>query len=703
MQKRGKWAKTVEGYGEILKQVLSDSGMPLVSSSRVELCRIIPPVCDPLPSPEKALERVVRLALHKLDFFDPQRTRERGSPLFELPELAVPPGPDEAPDEGEDDAPPEVSGDRHYWGLGFGEPERLEAFIANDRWEIGWGPDSKNPAGKRAWDRFCRIKPGDWVVIKGYGGSHNLKVHYVGEVTGVDEAAQALALRRLDLPSYSGMAPSGSGAGAWRDTVVPIRRPDVIAELFGEELEVAAPEIETYAERGPRNIILYGPPGTGKTYRISTEFQKRFTRRLDDDRPQLNQDDYIASLTWFEVLMLALDELDQAVVSDLMAHRFVKAKYAASSSKAPLRARIWGTMQSHTVKESTTVNYAQRSGELVFDKSPESVWRFEPKRPESLTELRAQLDAVREANAKRTYSRDFTFVTFHQSYAYEDFLEGLRPALHDEDSEGGIAYQLEDGIFKTAVRHAIRLAGWEGTIDDLCRAPRGERAKLFKGAPPYALFIDEINRGNVASILGELITLLEEDKRLGENHEVIVTLPYSKSRFGVPPNLHLIGTMNTADRSVEALDSALRRRFTFLECAPDPSVVDFELPGRIHIGRLLRTINRRVAKLLDRDHMIGHAYFTGLQDDGDLDDLKAIFSNKVIPLLREYFFGDWGQIGLVLGSEFVKRIDAEAAFAKFDHEAFDELTDRPIYELTPPGNWTNRSFRRIYGDEAEDD
>lgn len=700
MAKRGKWVKTTEGYGELLKQVLSDSGMPLVSSSRVELCRIIPPMCEPVPSADKAFERVVRLTLHKLDFFDPQRTRERGTPLFELPEISEVQGESEGSD-GDDDAGERASADRHYWGLGFGDQESLKDFVANDRWTIGWGPDAKKPAGKRAWDRFCRIQPGDWVAIKGYGGTHDLVVHYLGEVTSVDQDERTLALQRLDIPLYRGKAPSGSGAGSWHDTVVPVKRPDVIADLFGEELEVAASESDA-EERGPRNVILYGPPGTGKTFKISTEFQKKFTRRLDEGRPKLNEDEFIAGRTWFEVLMLALDELDTATVDELRHHRFPKAKHAAGTGKTPLSNRVWGTMQSHTVKESTTVNYAQRSGELVFDKSEDSIWRFEPKRPESLRELRAELDAVRAANAKRTYSRDFTFVTFHQSYAYEDFLEGLRPVLGDE-SEGGIAYALEDGVFKTAVRNAIRLAGWEGSIDELCAATQGERAKLFAGAPPYALFIDEINRGNVASILGELITLLEEDKRLGETHEVIVTLPYSKSRFGVPPNLHLVGTMNTADRSVEALDSALRRRFTFVECAPDPNVVDFELPGGIHIGQMLRTINRRIAKLLDRDHMIGHAYFTGLREDGDLDDLKAVFANKVIPLLREYFFGDWGQIGLVLGSEFVNRIDAEVAFAKFDHEAFEELTDRPIYELTPASNWTNRSFRRIYGDEAEDD
>ena len=173
----------------------------------------------------------------------------------------------------------------------------------------------------------------------------------------------------------------------------------------------------------------------------------------------------------------------------------------------------------------------------------------------------------------------------------------------------------------------------------------------------FVLIIDEINRGNVSQIFGELITLVEEDKRLGTDEALEVTLPYSKEKFGVPPNLFIIGTMNTADRSVEAIDTALRRRFSFEEMPPKPELVAIEgklksqngFLDNIDLPLLLNTLNKRIEKLLDKDHQIGHSYFMSVLS---FKDLKSTFQNKIIPLLQEYFFGDYGKIGLVLGKDF---------------------------------------------------
>lgn len=205
---------------------------------------------------------------------------------------------------------------------------------------------------------------------------------------------------------------------------------------------------------------------------------------------------------------------------------------------------------------------------------------------------------------------------------------------------------------------------------------------------PYVLIIDEINRGNVSQIFGELITLIEDDKRLGKDEALEVTLPYSKEKFGVPSNLHIIGTMNTADRSVEALDTALRRRFSFEEMPSKPELIategklknsNGEING-INLVELLKIINKRIEKLIDKDHQIGHSYFISV---ASLEDLKHSFQNKIIPLLQEYFFGDYGKIGLVLGKGFFEEPITENSdlFASFYDYDGSEFEDRSIYHL----------------------
>src|SRR5690606_35547532 len=181
--------------------------------------------------------------------------------------------------------------------------------------------------------------------------------------------------------------------------------------------------------------------------------------------------------------------------------------------------------------------------------------------------------------------------------------------------------------------------------------------------PPkkHVLIIDEINRGNVSAIFGELITLLEEDKRKGNKEQTEVTLPYSKDKFSVPNNVYIIGTMNTADRSVEALDTALRRRFSFIEMQPNPNILLDSEYQDVNLKQLLETINQRIEILIDKDHQIGHSYFIGIQN---LDDLKLVFKDKIIPLLEEYFYGDFGKIGLVLGSNFIYQEENSAKFPK---------------------------------------
>ena len=211
----------------------------------------------------------------------------------------------------------------------------------------------------------------------------------------------------------------------------------------------------------------------------------------------------------------------------------------------------------------------------------------------------------------------------------------------------------------------------------------------YADAPRFVLIIDEINRGNVASIFGELISLLEDDKR----GRLRVTLPYSKEDFTVPPNLYVLGTMNTADRSVEALDTALRRRFSFQELAPQPQLLRENVAG-VSLRALLAAINERLETLLDRDHRLGHAWLLPVTS---LDELRDAFSRRIIPQLQEYFYGHWGRMGQVLGSGFVRHVaSATRLMPGFDDEGSDHAEPQPRYELTSPRDWTAATFQQLY-------
>lgn len=262
-------------------------------------------------------------------------------------------------------------------------------------------------------------------------------------------------------------------------------------------------------------------------------------------------------------------------------------------------------------------------------------------------------------------------VTFHQNYAYEDFIEGIRPVLNKEKN---IDYELRRGIFTQ--------------IADVASEQPNRR---------FVLIIDEINRGNIAKIFGELITLIEDTRRIGGDDQTKVTLPYSGDLFGVPKNLYLIGTMNTADRSIQLLDTALRRRFSFEESMPDPrhEKISRDIKG-IDCTKMLATMNDRINKLLDREHQIGHTYLMGVDD---IDRLAKSFQNHIFPLLQEYFFDDWTKIRAVLGE------NAFVSVQEMNSRLLDPyVEDDRIYDRLPKCDdaWLDPSeYRKIYEGQSE--
>jgi 5-methylcytosine-specific restriction protein B len=219
----------------------------------------------------------------------------------------------------------------------------------------------------------------------------------------------------------------------------------------------------------------------------------------------------------------------------------------------------------------------------------------------------------------------------------------------------------------------------------------------------YVFIIDEINRGNISKVFGELITLIEPAKRIGELEEIKVQLPYSQTEFGVPGNVYLLGTMNTADRSIARIDTALRRRFQFIEKLPEPRYLEnIEVEG-VDLSRMLTIMNRRIEALYDREHTIGHAYFIPLTSESPFSSLSHIFRNAIIPLLQEYFYDDYGKIRMVLGDhnknadeQFVMNKPIEA-FELFGHASGYNLDQEGTFEINDKAFSLPEAFRKIYG------
>ena len=369
------------------------------------------------------------------------------------------------------------------------------------------------------------------------------------------------------------------------------------------------------------------------------------------------------------------------------------------------------------------------------------------------------------------------FITFHQSYGYEEFIEGIKPKMNETDNSK-LEYRIEDGVFKkfcisadpsciltdhkvTGDSESISVSNPTGvdlTLGQINQTENNEAVTEGNDKPKeedkneesqahetddntqktivenndnaknkdsnnFVFIIDEINRGNISKIFGELITLIEPNKRLGGKEETRARLPYSGDRFGVPSNVYILGTMNTADRSIAFMDTALRRRFHFIEMMPNTEILKDENENlkireetngsvkEVDVKEMLEIMNKRIEYLYDREHTIGHGFFTSLikKENRNMDNLIDIFKNKIIPLLQEYFYDDYKKIQLVLGDDdksiknenyknyiFIKefRYEKENPFKGSDDIGFDIPQVR--YEINPNAFENIESYIKIY-------
>lgn len=422
----------------------------------------------------------------------------------------------------------------------------------------------------------------------------------------------------------------------------------------------------------PLNQILYGPPGTGKTYSVRKYITDIVGQnpglRTDNEEQRIN--DVVRDLSWYSAIGLSMyqnGKHKKYKVADLMEQKIIKA-FSLTRENKNIRAALWAQMQMHTPSDCQTVNYTNRQAPFIFEKNNNSEWSLTEDGIKFVEEnLADQLEFLNAKNSPRKVEDFYKFITFHQSYSYEEFVEGIKPSINNDEDNATISYEYNRGIFK-----------------EICGQANSDPDNN------YLLIIDEINRGNISKIFGELITLIEPDKRVVPNgerifentktqkEELVVTLPYTKSKFGVPSNLYILGTMNTSDRSIASIDIALRRRFKFKEIMPQK-----ELVANFGIGfaDIFESLNTKIKILLDRDHQIGHSYFIKTKyENAGSDELKEIWFSEILPLLNEYFYCDWEKLKLVVPG-FIQKVEIPSALKNdcdediYEFKTFDEVED----------------------------
>ena len=351
-------------------------------------------------------------------------------------------------------------------------------------------------------------------------------------------------------------------------------------------------------------------------------------------------------MNWLEVISLVfLDERKKGKlllkVPEIMQHPFFLQKAALREGNENLSQTVWGTLQRFSHPNSLTVKQTSRASQSYFDKDDSSNWFLLADSLPLLADLQNKLDDYQAAihsqfqpNYLQPKLERFSFVSFHQAYGYEEFVEGIRPHIADN---GQMSYRVESGAF-------LRL----------CQQAKHDPSHR------YAMLIDEINRANVARVFGELMSLIEPTKRAGQTDRLSVNLAYSRQPFSVPSNVDIYATMNSQDHSLAPLDMAFRRRFEFIECQPQPQLLGKVMANGIEIdlAKLLTALNERISQNLAKDSQLGHSFLWGIDS---LQALSAAFSQSIIPQVAQACQQHGQILQAIFGQTFIRLIDNKKA------------------------------------------
>lgn len=469
----------------------------------------------------------------------------------------------------------------------------------------------------------------------------------------------------------------------------------------------------------PHNLILYGPPGTGKTFQtvnhaLSIIENRSLEELAMEDRAALRKrfnqymgQGQIAFLTFHQSFAYEdfIEGIKPVIHEGKVTYEVQQGIFKIMCDDAR-RCLLETLVNSHALPTQELKFGQLFSAFLQYIKGEDFTFFTTPKK------RRVFLHRVLKfGNLSVRMEKSFSTITvykdrlrkLYQTYPHPEMIQSIEDIQSLVGSEPPRVYLAIFMALKNFEADLVQQLELLASIDS-----GGEDTSAFEfpliteamlaRCRKYVVIIDEINRANLSAVFGELITLLESDKREGGPEALSTLLPYSKTYFSIPPNLYLIGTMNTADRSAESWDMALRRRFTFKELDSNPALIPALLHppmvAGIDLMRLLQTINSRLGRLLDRDYKIGHAFFLNIHS---LAELKSAFSLAIIPLLREFFFDDLGKLGLVLGPQFVRiERQQEEDFADFDYPYLSEFIHQPRYELQPIEDLKEIDFIRIY-------